>query len=375
MSEYQYYEFRAIDRPLTEEQRADVSALSSRAYVTSHVASFVYNYGNFRGDTDLLMTEYFDVMLSMTNWGSRRLIFRIPCPLIDSKEVDLYCISEEIDRRTTRDHKHVLVDFDFHDEELASWTEGEGWLDELVDLRNELLHGDFRVLYLAWLKAAERARDMEDIDDDTREPPVPAGLGSLSPALKTFARFLDIDEDMIAVAAQISEQPAKPEDRERWIDRLPSPEQHDFLVRLSRGERNLSVRFNKRLDELANEAQPQNKRPDTPRRTLSALIESSTLWHQKRLEDERRQAELDRQRELEALAPQKHQVWQEVERLIEEKKAKSYERAVELLKNLHDLAEYQGDLETFRNRLTHIQHVYSNRTALLRRIRESKLMS
>ena len=38
MSEYQYYEFRAIDRPLTETQKAKISALSSRAHVTSHVA-------------------------------------------------------------------------------------------------------------------------------------------------------------------------------------------------------------------------------------------------------------------------------------------------------------------------------------------------
>ena len=57
MSEYQYYEFRAIDRPLTGRQKASVSALSSRAYVTSHAASFVYNYGDFRGDPEKLMSS------------------------------------------------------------------------------------------------------------------------------------------------------------------------------------------------------------------------------------------------------------------------------------------------------------------------------
>ncbi len=69
----------------------------------------------------------------------------------------------------------MLLDLNFHDEGQADWTEGEGWLDELAGLREELLQGDFRVLYLAWLKAAKRALETEEIDEDTLEPPVPCG--------------------------------------------------------------------------------------------------------------------------------------------------------------------------------------------------------
>ena len=72
MSEYQYYEFRAIDKTLTEKEKAAVSALSSRAYVTSHVASFVYNYGDFRGNPEKLISSYFDAMLYMTNWAKNQ---------------------------------------------------------------------------------------------------------------------------------------------------------------------------------------------------------------------------------------------------------------------------------------------------------------
>jgi hypothetical protein len=119
MSDYQYYEFRAIDRPLTAHQKAAVAALSSRSHVTSHSAVFVYNYGDFRGNPKELMSNYFDAMLYMANWGSRRLMFRIPRTLIDSRQIGLYCISEEIDQRTTRDKQHVVIDLAFHDEELA----------------------------------------------------------------------------------------------------------------------------------------------------------------------------------------------------------------------------------------------------------------
>ena len=90
------------------------------------MASFVYNYGDFRGDPEQLLRDYFDAMLYMANWGARRLMFRIPGGLIDTKRVKLYCISEAIDVRQTPKKQHVIVDLEFNDEEQAEWTDGEG---------------------------------------------------------------------------------------------------------------------------------------------------------------------------------------------------------------------------------------------------------
>jgi len=50
MSEYQYYEFLAIDQPLSEKEQAEVGSYSSRAEVSPTRAVFTYNYGDFRGD-------------------------------------------------------------------------------------------------------------------------------------------------------------------------------------------------------------------------------------------------------------------------------------------------------------------------------------
>lgn len=157
-------------------------------------------YGDFRGDPEQLLNDCFDAMLYMANWGSRQLRFRLPQVLLDTKQIRLYCVSEEIDCRITKNKQHVIVDIDFHDEEQAYWT--EGWLDDLVALREELIQGDFRMLYLAWLKAAAGALAIAEIAADTLESPVPDGLGQLSPALKTFVRFLNIDAAMVAVAAR-----------------------------------------------------------------------------------------------------------------------------------------------------------------------------
>lgn len=44
MSEYQYYEFLAIDRPLTPEEMAKLRALSTRATITPLSFTNEYNW-------------------------------------------------------------------------------------------------------------------------------------------------------------------------------------------------------------------------------------------------------------------------------------------------------------------------------------------
>jgi hypothetical protein len=375
MSEYQYYEFRAIDHPLTNKQRQEVASLSSRAYVTSHQASFVYHYGDFRGDVKRLITEHFDMMLYMANWGTRRLMFRIPSSLIDMKQVAPFCISEEIDHWSSKDKESIILDLNFCDEEQSGWTEGKGWLDELIHLREELIQGDFRVLYLAWLKAAEKALEMEKIDGDTLEPPVPCGLKQLSNAQREYIRFLDIDEAMVAVAAQKSENKRRNEIKiEKWIDKLSEEEKHEFLFRLSLGERNLSLLLNRRLLELAAKEQPYEEKKSIERRTISFLIKLVEKWRQNKKEEERQKAEIERQKKMEMLATKKNEVWEEIYMLIKEKKPKSYDKAVTLLNELNELAQYQGDLQLFRKQIEKIKNTYSNRSALLRKMRSSRLI-
>jgi hypothetical protein len=49
MSEYQYYEFRAIERPLTNKQVGELRRYSSRADITATSFSVEYNWGDFKG--------------------------------------------------------------------------------------------------------------------------------------------------------------------------------------------------------------------------------------------------------------------------------------------------------------------------------------
>ena len=83
MSEYQYYEFQAIDRPLTEKEMGELRSYSTRARITA--TSFVneYSWGNFKGDEDAWMEKYFDAFLYCANWGTHILKLRLPSRLLD----------------------------------------------------------------------------------------------------------------------------------------------------------------------------------------------------------------------------------------------------------------------------------------------------
>src|SRR5690242_14235931 len=78
MSEYQFYEFRAVDRPLTPEETASLRKLSSRAEITPTRLEVTYNYGDFRGNPHELMKQYFDAHVYVSNFGFLTFMLRLP---------------------------------------------------------------------------------------------------------------------------------------------------------------------------------------------------------------------------------------------------------------------------------------------------------
>lgn len=58
MSEYQYYEFAAIDRPLTEHEMDELRQLSSRAEITPTSFTNVYHFGSFRGNPKKMVEKH-----------------------------------------------------------------------------------------------------------------------------------------------------------------------------------------------------------------------------------------------------------------------------------------------------------------------------
>ena len=106
VSEYQYYEFLALDKPLTDEQRAELRKLSSRAEITATRFVNEYSYGDFRGSPEKLMERYFDAFLYLANWGTRRLMFRFPRALLDAEVAPILPHGRRLGDRDQRPRDH-----------------------------------------------------------------------------------------------------------------------------------------------------------------------------------------------------------------------------------------------------------------------------
>src|SRR5207302_3457055 len=102
MSEYQYYEFQAIDRPLDERAMAALRAITSRARITPTSLVNVYHFGDFKGDPDRLMDQYFDAHLYVANWGTRRLMLRLPVRSFPLATARPYAVPDVLKARATR---------------------------------------------------------------------------------------------------------------------------------------------------------------------------------------------------------------------------------------------------------------------------------
>ena len=230
MSEYQYYEFQAVDKPLNEKDMQTLEDLSSRARITPTSFVNVYNWGDFQGDPLKLVTKYFDAFLYVANWGTHWFMLKVPRNLVDVDLVKKFCPGESA--RIHEKGDHIIFEFTSQTEDY-DWEEGEGWLSSLISLRADIISGDYRSLYLAWLFCAE----MHEIDEEELEPPVPPNLADLNAPLNSFVDFMRIDTDLIAVAAEKSvseDRQLDPKALKTWIHNLPESEKDDILFQVDR---------------------------------------------------------------------------------------------------------------------------------------------
>ena len=229
MSEYQYYDFLAVDRQLTKEQQAMLRRLSSRAEITASRFTNDYAWGDFRGDPQRLVEDCFDLHLYMTSWGTRQLMIRLPKKGLDKSDITPFVSEVDwVEARTSGDH--LIVDIQRHDEGGGGWVDGTGWLAALAPLRTDVLSGDLRLFYLLWLSAIEAGF----LPDDVIEPL--AGIGPLSDALEAATEFFGINHDLVSAAAQSEHETPSSEALHGFVAGFDEAKKTDLLARLMKGD-------------------------------------------------------------------------------------------------------------------------------------------
>lgn len=334
---------------------------------------YEYNYGDFRYDEAEVVHAFFDMMLYVSNWGNRRLIMKFPSKLVALKELQKYEIEVHHDYVTeikvSKKGKHVLLDMQFSEDE-SDWIEGEGLLDSLIPLRVQILKGDYRVLYLAWLKLV--SLDPE-LPDDLLEPPLPANLQSLDYALDSFVEFWDIDPDLIMAASAKSPKAAEISDQAliAQLDHLTIEEKDQFLKGLLSNETQAKNALTKRLRDL-------HLGPQTPQkqqaRTLGALQAETARQHQIRLEKEKRAANEAHLKHMARIEKEQAHLWEQVNEHASLKTGKGYERATEILVDLKSYHGFKKSQSVFRHKVDQLMNIFGRSEAFKRRLKGKGLI-
>ena len=374
LSEYQYYEFQAVDRPLDEADREALRALSSRARITATSFTNHYDWGDFKGDPIALMERWFDLHLYLTNWGTRELTIRLPKRLVDRSGLDSFldgCRLAEVLESGENLILDILDDSEPGDED---WDDGSGWLAALAPLRADLLSGDLRLLYLLWLAEVE----IGDRKDDETEPL--QGIGPLTGALRAFAEFFRIDPDLVEAASEAHAgimHGDLPADAIRAVvAAIPEDEKTDLLRRLVEGDPHVGAEIQRHARTAAS---PANSAMPATRRTVSDLQRRAAAIREgreaaeaerqeaERLRQEREEKEAQRAR-LRHLRRKGEAVWDEIEHEIDRRNASGYGRAAALLSDLKVLSDEDGAAAAFNDRLNDLRLRHSRKWQFIKRL-------
>lgn len=238
MSEYQYLEFLAVDRPLTARELDHLRGISTRAQITP--VSFIneYSWGGLKADPRDFMRRFFDVHVFIANWGDAIFMVRLPREAIDQKTLKAFCTSPHLEFEKLQEHWLLtwsLGETEDYDR-FGYVDEGPGLMTRLAPLREELLRGDLRSLYIGWLRAVTT----EETDPDGLEPFVLQRLDKLTAAQQALAEFIEVDIDLLAGVGSGSQEnhtdAADDAALDAWLDKFPKTEVRGYLRQMLDGQ-------------------------------------------------------------------------------------------------------------------------------------------
>lgn len=375
MSEYQYYEFLAIDRPLSEDEIGALRALSTRATITPVSFTNEYNWGDLKGDPEKLMQRYFDAHVYVANWMSALFMLRLPIEALSNDAVKAMAVPYFLDIKANKTHWVITWSLESsEDYDRFGMDDGRGWMARLSPVRDELLRGDLRSLYIGWLTAVTG----EMMDDDEVEPLVLSGLQSLTAAQQALAEFLEVDLDLLAGAGMgspaMQHEGISQQEMEKWIDALPRNMVKAVLTQIlegkgQRAERTIKNQFAAWRRGL------QTGRTDAPRRTVGELRQNAKKARQIRLQKQnrdRKRREIKRRERrkahLKRLSNDFPKAWESVREPVERGSGRGYDEACHALVDISEAYALFATKKQFQEKLKAFMAGHMRRKALIKRL-------
>ena len=387
MSEYQYIAFRAVDRPLTDRELAFAEKQSTRAEISRWSFTNEYNFGNFRGDANGLLRHGYDVHLHYANFGVRKIALRLPVGLPFPKVVcSQYARAGTLGwKKDAKGKGGILTLSPSHEpSEIEDIWAPDEYVDDVVEIRNRLVAGDLRALYLLWLCAA-----YDDYLDplDLIEPPVPGGLAELKHSAAALLEFFGLDPLMLVAASEGAPSATDRQDEEQqiadWIDGLGNDEPKRHLRRLL-VENTPTVKAE--LIAMIRKSTASSDWPtvvlgrsfhDLLERTEDIRAEQETKERLKREAQAKREAaKLQQQREerMREMVKEPNKWLRKTEKLANARGTQNYEAAAEILADLREaVGGDEGDRIT-RQHAAHLAKKHPTLTHLKSSLRKRSLL-
>lgn len=207
------YEFLAVDKVLSKKERQAVASLSSRADPTGREVSFIYHADGYDipGGWEKLMEKYYDVMYSESyDWWTLAMAFDYleeqvselkkyefdgedDCGIsvyeqggrtiiVINCRLDASCLDDSYE-----DYNDYEEDEDEDEEDVdntgSSLVSDNELLNLLVQLREQLVQGDYRSLYSVWEKYSYT------VEDDAL--PIPSERSHGKDIIEQFSNMLE----------------------------------------------------------------------------------------------------------------------------------------------------------------------------------------
>ncbi|GAC1349472.1 MAG: hypothetical protein NVSMB27_22930 [Ktedonobacteraceae bacterium] len=371
MSEYQRYEFMTIDRPLTRAQLDAVNALSSHIEASSTHALIEYHWGDFKHNPIDVLYKFFDGFLYWANWGSPELALRFPHGTLPANLIDGYDLDDFV--TFTKHPDFDILDIHFGEMEGPDeWIEYE--LGSLIPIREELMEGDLRALYVVWLASRHMSGSYDEEEDyEISVPPVPPAFATLTAAQQVLAELLQLPQEMLVAAARHSTaaMSSTDDDFAAWVKLLPLERHNDYLVRLAHNEPGLSRRLVKELRELSKD-KTKTTPPTGELVTYATLLAESKTVKAQLAREKREQEQVARQRHLQDIHDQQDDYWHQVDMAAVRGTGSGYEEATRLLIELRSVADHFKETQEFQKRFRAWVRPHLRRPAFVKRLQDRK---
>jgi len=357
MSEYQCYEFVALDHPLTPQQMGQLRAISTRAEISETRFWNEYHWGDLKADPADLLARYFDVHFYFANWGARRFMLRLPAGRVTVSGLKPYFPGHHA--RLKKAGGFVILDLWSNDEEEPEDEEvfEGGRLAALTPVRSLLLQGDLRPAYLAWLGSAHAG----DVAGNEREPPVPEGLSHLPAPLASLVEVLRIDRALLAAAAEASNALSVDADALRgWVKARSLAEKDRWLFDAAQHPEKaigaqLLAAFRKEHPGVATGSRRTVAQLWARADQLRAAQQAEAAAERSRVQAAAARA---RAKQLDHLAERWQAAWLELDKLID---GREYAKATALATDLRDVAQRDGKSAEFETRFEALKKVHARR--------------